>query len=99
MSVKKEKSRRGRPKKELKIRSETTGQTRLGALLLSRGMSHRDLIDGIRKKFGKSIGKDRISRIANGSLRDYYISTAMMIAGTLEVKIEEIIEDLEEIEA
>ena len=66
--------------------------TKLENLLNERGMTQADLMRAITTKTGFQIGRDRISKIVNGKLVNYTIETAAMIAETLEVKIDDIVE-------
>jgi len=90
-AVKKE---RGRPvqKKGSQQAQVPISETKLSLILISRGMSQQDLIDKIKEVSGKTIGRDRISKIVSGKLRDYMISTARIIASSLDLTIEEIVE-------
>lgn len=66
--------------------------TKLAKILYNNGMSQRDLQRAIKYKFDIHLGDDRISRLVNGILTNYHIKTAKIIAETLEVKIDDIIE-------
>lgn len=61
-------------------------------ILIDRGMTQRDLQRAIYEKFDILIGDDRISRMVNGKLTNYQLQTAKVIADTLEVKIDDIVE-------
>lgn len=66
--------------------------TKLEKLLIKKKMTQGELIGSIKKETGIKIGRDRISRIASGSLHNYTIETAVLIAETLGVKVDEIID-------
>lgn len=66
--------------------------TKLAMILIDRGMTQRDLQRAIYEKFDILIGDDRISRMVNGKLTNYQLQTAKIIAETLEVKIDDIVE-------
>jgi hypothetical protein len=55
-------------------------------------MSQRDLQRAIYNQFGVFIGDDRISKMVNGVLTNYHIKTAKLIAETLNVNIDDIVE-------
>jgi DNA-binding Xre family transcriptional regulator len=66
--------------------------TKLDTILQERGMSQGDLVRLIRTKSGFKIGRDRISKICTGRLKNYTIETAVMISEALEIPVDEIIE-------
>jgi DNA-binding Xre family transcriptional regulator len=66
--------------------------TKLGIILAERGMSQRDLQRAIQNQHGFKIGDDRISKMVNGKLKNYHVQTAKLVAETLDVKIDDIIE-------
>jgi DNA-binding Xre family transcriptional regulator len=66
--------------------------TKLDTILQQRGMSQGDLVRLIRTKSGFKIGRDRISKICTGRLKNYTIETAVMISEALEIPVDEIIE-------
>jgi DNA-binding Xre family transcriptional regulator len=68
-------------------------KTKLHAILIQREMSQEELRRIIFERSGKTIGSDRISRIVNGQLTNYYTDTAKLIASALSVSIEDILED------
>ena len=68
-------------------------KTKLNAILIQREMSQEELRRIIFEKSGKTIGSDRISRIVNGQLTNYFTDTAKMIANALSIPIENILED------
>ncbi len=70
-----------------------TSLTKLYKLLLIRSISQKELIDLIEKKTGKKIEKYRISKIINGKITNYHTNTCRMIAQTLGVHMEDILED------
>ena len=67
-------------------------QTKLELLLQDRGMSQGDLMRLIRDKSGFKIGRDRISKICTGRLKNYTLETAVMISEALEIPVDEIVE-------
>jgi DNA-binding Xre family transcriptional regulator len=66
--------------------------TKLAKILSHKGMSQRDLQRAVKFKYDVHLGDDRISRLVNGILTNYHIKTAKIIAETLEVKVDDIIE-------
>jgi DNA-binding Xre family transcriptional regulator len=66
--------------------------TKLELLLQDRGMSQGDLMRLIRDKSGFKIGRDRISKICTGRLKNYTLETAVMISEALEIPVDEIVE-------
>ena len=70
----------------------TSNNTKLDTILQERGMSQGDLVRLIRSKSGFKIGRDRISKICTGRLKNYTIETAVMISEALEIPVDEIIE-------
>lgn len=66
--------------------------TKLAFILAERGMSQRDLQRAIQNLHGLKIGDDRISKMVNGKLKNYHIQTAKIVAETLDVKVDDIIE-------
>jgi DNA-binding Xre family transcriptional regulator len=66
--------------------------TKLEEILLERDMSQGDLIKIINKNTGQKLGRDRVSKICTGRLKNYTIRTAVMIKDALEVKFEDFIE-------
>lgn len=69
-----------------------SNNTKLDTILQERGMSQGDLVRLIRSKSGFKIGRDRISKICTGRLKNYTIETAVMISEALEIPVDEIIE-------
>lgn len=67
-------------------------QTKLELLLQERGMSQGDLMRLIKDKSGFKIGRDRISKICTGRLKNYTLETAVMISEALEIPVDEIVE-------
>jgi DNA-binding Xre family transcriptional regulator len=67
-------------------------KTKLEALLIQREMSNEELRRTIQEQSGENIGSDRISRIVNGQLTNYYVRTAILISRALSVPIEDILE-------
>lgn len=70
----------------------TTATTKLESLLLQRNLSQGDLIRLIYDKSGFKIGRDRISKICTGRMKNYTMETAVMIAEALDVKVDDIVE-------
>lgn len=68
-------------------------KTKLEKILIQREMSNEELRRTILEQSGENIGSDRISRIVNGQLTNYYTKTASLIAKALSVPIEDILED------
>jgi DNA-binding Xre family transcriptional regulator len=66
--------------------------TKLAIILAERGMSQRDLQRSIEEQYGFKIGDDRISKMVNGKLVNYHIQTAKLIADSLDVKIDDIVD-------
>jgi DNA-binding Xre family transcriptional regulator len=66
--------------------------TKLEIILQERGMSQGDLMRLIRDKSGFKIGRDRISKICTGRLKNYTLETAVMISEALEIPVDEIVE-------
>jgi DNA-binding Xre family transcriptional regulator len=66
--------------------------TKIDSILQERNMSQGDLIRLIKNSSGFKIGRDRISKICTGRLKNYTIETAVMISEALDVDIEDIIE-------
>jgi DNA-binding Xre family transcriptional regulator len=66
--------------------------TKLEVLLQERGMSQGDLMRLIKDKSGFKIGRDRISKICTGRLKNYTLETAVMISEALEIPVDEIVE-------
>ena len=67
-------------------------QTKLETILQERGLSQGDLMRLIRDKSGFKIGRDRISKICTGRLKNYTLETAVMISEALEVPVDQIVE-------
>jgi len=66
--------------------------TKLYYLLYQRNMSQRDLQRAILEKHGIKYADERISRMVTGRLSNYQISTAKIIASTLNVKLDDIVD-------
>ncbi len=66
--------------------------TKLERILMDRNMSQGDLMRLIEEKSGFRIGRDRISKICTGRLKNYTMQTAVMIAEALEVAVDDIVE-------
>jgi len=66
--------------------------TKLERILLERNLSQGDLVRMIQDKSGFRVGRDRISKICTGRLKNYTMETAVMIAEALEVTVDDIVE-------
>jgi hypothetical protein len=68
--------------------------TKIAFILRIKQMSQRELHGAIMDKFKLSIGEDRISKIVNGKIKieNLQLRTAKMIAETLEVNIDDIVD-------
>lgn len=73
--------------------SKIKPKTKLHAILIQREMSQEELRRIIKEQSGENIGSDRISRIVNGQLTNYFTHTAKLISKALSVRIEDILED------
>jgi len=73
--------------------------TKLETILINRSMKQTDLIELMeytvkKNNFNIKIpARDRTSKIVTGKQKNYTIKTAVLIAKTLNVSLEEIIED------
>lgn len=67
-------------------------QTKLELILQERGLSQGDLMRLIIDKSGFKIGRDRISKICTGRLKNYTLETAVMISEALDIPVDEIVE-------
>lgn len=72
--------------------SKDMTKTKLGRLLTQMEITQMDFYKLIQYKTGKTIGMDRISNMVHGKLTNYNIQTARVMASTLGVKVDEIIE-------
>jgi DNA-binding Xre family transcriptional regulator len=66
--------------------------TKLSRILKERKMTQRDLQRAIFDTYAVKIGDDRISRMVNGALKNIHLATAKLIADTLNVTIDDIVE-------
>lgn len=66
--------------------------TKLERILIERNLSQGDLVRMIQDKSGFRVGRDRISKICTGRLKNYTMETAVMIAEALEVTVDDIVE-------
>ena len=66
--------------------------TKLQIVLQEKNMSQRDLQRAVFNRFGIHLGDDRISRMVTGRVTNYSLKTARLIADTLEVTIDTIVE-------
>jgi DNA-binding Xre family transcriptional regulator len=67
--------------------------TKLAYILIEKNMTQRDLQRAIIDEYGIKIGDDRISKMVSGKLTNYHINTARIVANTLGVSIDDIVED------
>jgi DNA-binding Xre family transcriptional regulator len=67
-------------------------RTKIELILNKRDLSQTDLQRLIQDKSGFKIGRDRISKIVTGKIKNYTLETAKMIAEALDVKIDDIVE-------
>lgn len=67
-------------------------RTKIELILNKRDLSQTDLQSLIQNKSGFKIGRDRISKIVTGKIKNYTLETAKMIAEALDVKIDDIVE-------
>jgi len=68
------------------------GLTKIEIILLERNMSQGDLVRQIERNTGFRIGRDRISKICTGRMKNYRLETAVMIAEALNVSLDSIVE-------
>ena len=66
--------------------------TKLQLILQQNDMSQAQLIELIKEKTGKTIGKDRISKICSGKITNYSLRTAKIISISLGIPIDKFIE-------
>ena len=66
--------------------------TKLSMILAQKGMTQRDLQRAIINKHNIKLGDDRISKMVSGKLTNYHVATAKLIATTLDVKLDDIVE-------
>lgn len=66
--------------------------TKIEKILTERNLSQGDLVRLIKAKSGFKIGRDRISKICTGKLKNYTIETAKMISEALEVTMDDIVD-------
>lgn len=69
-----------------------SSKTKLAQLLQEKGWSQVELRLNIFEKTGYNIGADRISKMVNGTLTNYSISTAKIFADVLDVSLDELID-------
>jgi hypothetical protein len=67
-------------------------KTKLERILEKKELSQGDLIRLIYKNSGFKIGRDRISRICTGTIKNFNIETGVMISEALGVTIDKIVE-------
>lgn len=70
----------------------TKKQTKVYALILSRGYNLTEFIKRVKDTTGVNIELYRMSKIASGLIRNYKTDTARAIANTLGVPIDDILE-------
>jgi len=66
--------------------------TKLAKLLSEREMTQRDFQRAIMQKHNIKLGDDRISKMVSGKHTNYHMNTAKIIASTLGVTIDDIVE-------
>ena len=66
--------------------------TKIEKMLKLKGMKQADLIRRIERDTGEKIGRDRMSRICRGQIKNYTMKTADIIAKSLECSINDILE-------
>lgn len=66
--------------------------TKLQKILEEKEMSQRDLQRAIYEKYGIVLGDDRISKMVTGRLTNYHVKTAKILAQTLNVSLDTIVE-------
>ena len=71
--------------------TEPVQQTKLAKILREQNLTQNDLYYLIQSTTGKTIGFDRISKMVNGKL-NYTIETAKILAKTLSVTLDEIVD-------
>ena len=71
---------------------ELVQMSKLEKILIERQISQIELVRIIQEKSGFKIGKDRISKICTGRLKNYTVETAKMISEALEVPMDEFVE-------
>ena len=67
-------------------------ETKLSQILNERGLTQTDLFIMISDSGNKVIGRDRISKMVNGKLKNFNMETAKIISGVLGVKIDDIVD-------
>lgn len=72
--------------------AQRKNMTKIEVILLERNMSQGDLVRLIEKNTGFRIGRDRISKICTGRMKNYRLETAVMIAEALKVPLDSIVE-------
>ena len=72
--------------------NELVQMSKLEKILLERKISQIELVRIIQEKSGFKIGKDRISKICTGKLKNYTVETAKMISEALDVPMDEFVE-------
>ena len=78
--------------KQIDEYSKEKNMTKIEKILMERNLSQGDLMRMIARKSGFKIGRDRISKICTGRMKNYTLETAVMIAEALEVPVDNIIE-------
>ena len=66
--------------------------TKVKEILIQKSMSQRDLYEAIEQKCKTPIGKDRISKIVNGKLTNYSMSTLLKLCMALDVTPNDLLE-------
>lgn len=67
-------------------------ETKIAKILRERKISQAEFRRQINEKAGVDIGADRVSKICTGRLQNYSLYTARILAHTLNVSIDEIVE-------
>lgn len=67
--------------------------TKLAKILSDKNLEQKELQALIYHKHNVILGRDRICKMVNGILTNYHIKTAKLIASTLDVTIDEIVEE------
>lgn len=67
--------------------------TKIQEILNQKGLTQGDFILLIQRKTGYHFGRSYISKICSGKLENYTIKTALIISQSLDVEVDEIIEE------
>jgi hypothetical protein len=66
--------------------------TKLAKILSERNIEQKELQGMIIVKHNVVLGRDRICKMVNGVLTNYHIKTAKLIADTLDVGLDDIVD-------